>query len=268
MDSKILLVIAFTFIVHLINTVSYSMRIVGIRTGKIAVSFALFNVLALASRTANTLQGPLLAKTVENTIKYGLNTDLIHIFRMILVATTFASIIGMFLIPTFQRLFSKAVLTFDVYRSIPKLIFHSFSKSGVKHFKRCISIPSRANIKYIKIIKPKTIKIMILNIFAVGLLTTGTLASLYAGVLNPDFRTTASTLTPVITGFATVVMVIFIDPFLSVMTDDVIEGKTSESEFRMNIMAITISRIIGTLFSQVLLIPAAYIISFIVLKIL
>lgn len=268
MGYKILLVIIFTFIVHLINTIAYSIRIVGIRTGKIAVSFALFNVFALASRTANTLQGPLLAKTVENAIKYNLNTDLIIVFRLVLLSTTVASIIGMFLIPTFQRVFSKAVIKFDLYRSMPKLIFHSFSKSGVKHFKDCIKIPSKSNIRHFKSISGKTIKMMVLNVFAVGLLTTGTLASLLAGVLNPDFRTTASSLTPVVTGFATIALVLFIDPFLSVMTDDVIEGRTTENEFRANIMAITMSRIIGTLFAQIILIPATYLISWIVIHLL
>ena len=72
MTSQILIVLILTFLINLITTLSYSVRIVGIRTGRIAISFALFNILVLVSRTANGFQTPLLAKTLENDIKHGI----------------------------------------------------------------------------------------------------------------------------------------------------------------------------------------------------
>jgi|GEM_PF-3874846 len=39
---------------------------VGVRTGKIAVSFAVFNILALVSRIAVTFQVPILTKYVDH----------------------------------------------------------------------------------------------------------------------------------------------------------------------------------------------------------
>ena len=71
MTSQIALVLALTFLINLITTLSYSVRIVGIRTGRIAVSFALFNILVLVSRTANGFQAPLLASTIEKNINSG-----------------------------------------------------------------------------------------------------------------------------------------------------------------------------------------------------
>ena len=71
MTNQIIIVLILTFLINLITTLSYSVRIVGIRTGRIAVSFALFNILVLISRTAYGLQAPLLAKTVENNIYSG-----------------------------------------------------------------------------------------------------------------------------------------------------------------------------------------------------
>ncbi|MFW6273024.1 MAG: lipid II flippase family protein, partial [bacterium] len=43
MTIQIYLVLILTLIIHLISTLSYSVRIVGIRTRKIAISFSLFN---------------------------------------------------------------------------------------------------------------------------------------------------------------------------------------------------------------------------------
>ena len=71
MTTQIIIVLVLTFVINLITTLSYSVRIVGIRTGRVAISFALFNILVLVSRTANGFQAPLLAKTVENDIKVG-----------------------------------------------------------------------------------------------------------------------------------------------------------------------------------------------------
>lgn len=128
---QIIFVKIFTVIIHLISTLSYSVRIVGIRTRKIAISFALFNIMVLISRTSNSFQAPLLAKWIENNIQNNINPGTFEI-RLILLATTFATILGALLIPTFQRVLSKAVNNFSIHKSIPKLLLHGFTKSGIK----------------------------------------------------------------------------------------------------------------------------------------
>ena len=95
---------------------------------------------------------------------------------------------------------------------------------------------------------------------AIALWTTGVFASLYAGYLNPAFRVTSSTLSAVVNGTATILMFVFIDPQMSVMTDDVIEGRTSEPDFRRAVVWLVGSRLAGTLLAQLILIPAAMLI--------
>lgn len=268
MSLHIIVVIVLTFIIHFINTLAYSVRIVGVRTGKIAVSFALFNIVALVSRTANTIQAPLLAKTIERSIKYGISTQLIDDFRWILFSATLASILAGFFIPTFQRVYSKAVNSFDIFRSVPKLLMHGFSKAGIRQFKNNIKIPSKENVKQMGVAKNIPFKIIIYNVIVVALLTVGVLSALYAGLLRPEFRTTASTLSSLITGLATILLFVFIDPYLSIMTDDVIAGKASEAQFRRCIMYMVIGRVFGTLLAQVLFLPSARLIAFVAAKIL
>jgi len=55
-------------------------------------------------------------------------------------------------------------------------------------------------------------------------------------------------------------MFVFIDPQMSVMTDDVMEGKTSEPQFRRAVVWLVGSRLAGTLLAQLLLLPAAMLI--------
>lgn len=102
--------------------------------------------------------------------------------------------------------------------------------------------------------------VIFLNITAVVLWTIGVFTSLYAGYLNPALRVTSSQLSAVVNGVATIMMFVFIDPHMSVMTDDVVEGKTSESQFRKAIVWLVGSRLAGTLLAQLLLVPAAMLI--------
>lgn len=255
LDIRIILVIILTFIITLIGTLAYSVRLVGVRTGKIAISFALFNVLALVSRTANTIQVPLLTNFVEKNE----GNEVIRYFHMIIISAGIATILGAILIPTFQRILSKAVMRFSIDRSIPQIIIHGFSRAGVKQFKTCIGMPATETIKEIKInTLPK--KIIIFNIIAVALLVVGSLGPIYAGIIEPSLRATCLSLSGIINGFASILLFIFIDPFLSVKTDDVVEGKCSHTDFRKCVIGMVGAKVAGTFFALLLLVPAAKVI--------
>ncbi|MBZ9687098.1 lipid II flippase Amj family protein [Clostridium estertheticum] len=263
MSTQVIIVLILTVIISIISTLAYSVRIVAVRTGRIAVSFAVFNIFALISRTANSVQAPLLAKTIENTIKIGNPQSLLSTFRWILLSTTFATIIGSALMPTFIKVFGKAVESFSINRSIPKLLLHGFSKSGILQFKNSVTRPKKENLSLLKNFKIMPKKIILLNTLAFSISTVGVLASLYAGCLNPELRTTCSTLSAVITGLSTILMVIFIDPYISILTDDVIKGECTQLQFDRCIIFIVGGLIVGTILAQILLVPAAQIISFI-----
>jgi len=263
MSIQVITVLFLTVIISIISTLAYSVRIVGVRSGRIAVSFAVFNIFALISRTANTVQAPLLAKTIEGTIKIGNPQSLLPTFRWILFSTTIATIIGSALMPTFIKVFGKIVESFSVNRSVPKLLLHAFSKSGIEQFKSSVTKPKKENLAQFTSFKMIPKKIIIINTLAFSVQTVGVLASLYAGCINPTLRTTCSTLSAVITGTATILMVIFIDPYISILTDDVIKGECSQLQFDRCIIFIVGGLTVGTVIAQFLLVPAAEVISLI-----
>ena len=257
MDNQLIVICVLTFVIHLIGTLAYAARIAGVRTRRIAVSFSLFNILILLSRTSNSFQGPFLAKRIENTIAGGASHGLLVDFRWMLWSATVATIVGALLTPTFQRLFSRAVVHFQANRSVPRLLLHVFFKGGLTQLKNVASMPVAANLSQIRSGSPISPWTVALNVLAIALWTTGVFASLYAGYLNPELRVTSSTLSAVVNGAATVMMVVFIDPQMSVMTDDVIEGRTTESHFRRAVVWLVGSRLAGTLLAQLILVPAA-----------
>jgi hypothetical protein len=261
MDLNLFIICLLTFVIHLIGTLAYSIRIAGVRTRRIAVSFALFNILALVSRTSNSFQGPFLAKRIEQNILHAPTGSIITDFRWLLWSATLATLLGAILIPTFQRAFSRAVLHFQIHRSIPKLLLRICHREGLISVRDFISIPDPRNVAALRAVNSISIGTILLNVIAVSLWTVGVFAALYAGYLNPQLRVTSNSLSSIVNGVSTILMFVVIDPQLSLLTDDVVEGRQSESNFRRAIVWLVGSRFMGTILAQFLLIPAASLIA-------
>jgi len=88
----------------------------------------------------------------------------------------------------------------------------------------------------------------------------GVLSAIYAGTIDPEFRVTASSLSAVINGVATIMMFILIDPYLAGLTDDVVEGEVSQGFYRRVLVWMVLSRLAGTVLAQILLVPGAHLI--------
>jgi hypothetical protein len=260
MDRQLLLICFLTFVIHLIGTLAYSVRIAGVRTRRIAVSLALFSIMLLVSRTSNSFLGPFLAKRVETSLHGAASGALLADFRWLLVSASLATIAGAILTPTFQRVFCRAVLHFQAHRSIPKLVLHGFFKGGLSYVRDVASLPAAQNVTAIRTGHGVPAKITLLNVAAMALWTVGVFAALYAGALDPSVRVTSSMLSSIINGGATIMMAVFIDPHMSGMTDDVVDGKVSEGQFRKAVVWLVGSRLAGTVAAQALLVPSALLI--------
>jgi hypothetical protein len=254
MDIQLALICFLTFVIHLMGTLAYSVRIAGVRTRRVAMSFALFNILVLVSRTSNGFQVPFMNKRVEQSAG---NPHLLSDFRWFLFSATLATLLGAILIPTFQRVFSQALLRFQAHRSVPKLLMHALLGGGFASLRQFVSLPVSANLSGLRAGPSVSARVVTLNVLAMALWTVGVFAPAYAGFLNPELRLTSGGLSSLINGLATILMFIVIDPQISVMTDDVVEGKISESAFRRAIVWLVGGRFAGTILAQLLLIPAA-----------
>ncbi|MEQ1640523.1 MAG: lipid II flippase Amj family protein [Novosphingobium sp.] len=263
MDAQLLVICLLTFVINLIGTLAYSARIAGVRTRRIALSFALFNILVLVSRTSNSFLGPFLAKRIEVRLADGSGATLLADFQLILLSASAAVAIGIVLVPTGQRLFAKAIGYFQEHRSIARLVMKTATPTGLKAVRDAVHPPSLTHLRGYIGERGVGWGMLASNCLAQALLTVGVMASLYAGYLNPEFRVTASQLSAVINGFATILLFALIDPQLSVMTDDAVDGRISEALFRRTIVWISLSRLAGTILAQVLFLPSAMLVAWI-----
>ena len=256
MDLNLLVICALTFVIHLVGTLAYSVRIVGTRTRRIALSLSLFNILILVSRTSNSFQAPLLAKRVESQLLVDSTASTMD-FRVLLLSATLATIVGALLIPTCQRVLARWVTAIGQRRSIWAMARRAASPVWLAHVRESAVMPRWQNIRRAGATPHVSWSVIALNAIAMAVWSVGVFAALYAGYLRPDLRLTASQLSSVVNGMATILMFAFIDPYLSLMTDEVAEGTVAEAQFRRSIVWLTGSRVAGTLLAQIILVPAS-----------
>ncbi len=261
MDTELIIICALTGVINLIGALAYAARIAGVRTRRIALSFALFNVLLLVSRTSNGFLGPFLAKRIETALASGGGDALIWDLRLVLFAAAASVLMGILLVPTGQRMFAAAITFFQANRSTTRLLLRSVTPAGLSTIRDSVALPSSETLRSLK--KPRGVSWAVLaaNAAAQGLLAVGVLAALYAGYLVPEFRVTASQTTAIVNGFATILLFALIDPQISALTDDVVDGSVSEATFRRAMIWVSLSRLVGTLLAQALLVPAAVVIA-------
>ncbi|MEW9500307.1 lipid II flippase Amj family protein [Jeotgalibacillus marinus] len=254
---NLLFIFFFLFLIHSVETLAYAVRLSGARVRMIASALSLFNIMVIVSRLANMMQQPFTGSLIdsaptENTLEFVENQ-----FRVLIGASTLGTLFGIVLLPTFIALFSRAIIHLSEEKgSVPALIkkgmTFEFIRRGVKHF----SLPKLSYLKNINI-EDIPINLFLVNLIITAIYTIGVLSALYAALLVPDKATTAIMASGLINGVATILLVIFIDPKISVLADDVVNQRGSYLTLKSISLLMITSRLLGTLFAQVLFIPGA-----------
>jgi hypothetical protein len=237
------------------ETVAYSVRIAAVRTQKLAVSFSLFNLIAQVARLSMLIVFPLLGSMVDRAIE----NNTVHLlegpFRLVILAMTLGSVCGAFLIPLFVGAFSRLINHFAAVGSVPRLFF-----SLVENRKAWLR-PRRVRVDYSRVRRaslqglPRAF--VLVNILVVAIYTVGSLASIYAGSLVPELRTTTSNLAGVVNGLGAVLLMIFVDPTMAMITDDAMQGKRPLRQVQSAVVYLVCGKVVGTLLAQALFTPAA-----------
>lgn len=267
--TRLFLVAGTMAIIHAIMTFAYAVRLAGVRTGRLAISLSLYNIIFLAASTANAIQVPVLAKLLEETIMThngdpglylgGLVTDL----RFTLAGAVLGTLVAALLLPSFVNLFVRAIMWFEETGSLPKMLRVVLDSRRLRGALEGIRLPQWAAIK--KNFSPRAmteLKIpkgfLMANIFITALHATGLQAAILAGGILPEFRTTASGLSSVVYGGATLGLALIVDPVAAMVTDQGLRGERPEQEVRQMVWYLVLTRLLGTVLSQVILVPGAY----------
>lgn len=259
-NSYIIIVCFLTALIHFIGIASLSARIVGTRTKRLASSASIFNIIILFSQFANTLQAPLLTKTVEKSILNNEDPN-IFIFRFIILSSTIGAAMGALSIPTIQRFMEKGVKSLYIHNSVFKVLLKSIKISTLSHLRDSIKIPVKNNFIRLNRFNDINIGVITLNLIVYSFTTVSVLSCLYAGYLNPLLRTTSLSMSGIANGIGAIGMLLFVEPFNAILTDKVIDGSISNAYFRRHLTFVIVARVLGTISGQLLFIPIAHIIA-------
>ncbi|WP_426333051.1 lipid II flippase Amj family protein [Paenibacillus silvae] len=252
----------FTMLIHAADSLSYALRLGGLRTRRIALAISLAGILLLVSRTSNMAQGPMIGSLVDTAAR-GANPHFAAQLHWLMGAATIGTAIAIFCFPTMVKLSSRMVVHFEAAGSIPGMVRNLLKRSKIRNAAYYITPPSWQMAKrLVQHGMPR--RLMLLNVAVTAIYTTGVLSSLYSAYLYPAQAVAASQSTGLINGMATILLTILIDPRISLLSDRSIRGEIRLDRMNQIYGCMLISRLFGTMVAQVLLIPLAYWIGWIV----
>lgn len=276
---QLFVALAINVLVQAIQIGAYAARLAGVRTGRIATSISLFNLFVTASRLATLIYtlmlGPLSDKA-GNAVKTILSRhpplpdtsaligQIQHTFewqlRLIIVAGTVGTILGSLMLPMFTYLYVRGVRSFEHTKSLPhslarladpRVLWDVLTHLRVPHYREIFSFSTR-NI-------PR--RLLIFNVVVTGIYAIGVVAAYYASVLDVNVARTAIGISGIINGIGTIAFTFFVDPTSSIIVDEAVKGERPHEEVKAMVFYLSVTAILGWLVSQVLLWPAAWIIS-------
>ncbi|CAM3613197.1 lipid II flippase Amj family protein [Paenibacillus lupini] len=255
MLQQILIVCICTFIIHFSETLTYSLRLAGVRLGKLAVAISLTGIIVLISRTANMLQAPLTGKIVD--VSKHLPSDLVMQFRMVLAYASFGTLAAIILFPSAVFLSKRIITNLELTGSIPQLFISSVSIRKVKNARFHLRVPRMEMLSRLRIGGiPK--RLFLLNILVTAIYTVGVLAALLAATYSIGSSIAASQSSGLINGMATILLTILIDPQIGLLTDKVLKGEKEIAALNKVFGLLMISRLLGTILAQFILVPSAH----------
>jgi Alternate to MurJ len=254
--SIVAIILLLTAVVHCLDTASYASRIAGVRTGRLALTGAMFNILSLVSRVANALQAPLLATVVDRMVHQGSLSGMSRIFHLIIGAASVGTLLGAALIPSCSSLFSRGALAFEFHGSFFALVLHTMSTRGLSRISQHFRMPLPDSLRQASRFNlPRSF--FLLTSVVIAIYTVGVASTIYASALVPAMVRTATTLTSVINGIGTLLLVLLIDPVSAVVTDQALRGNRPVAAVSHIVIWQVAGRFAGTLLAQLLFVPAA-----------
>jgi hypothetical protein len=245
---------------------AYAARLAGARSGRVATAISLFNLFSTAGRLAAMIYLPILGALADKAgfaAHQGAAEHAVVVnrflwqLRLIVFAGGGGALLGTVLLPTFVMFYLRAITSFERLESIPKAALRVLSPAKILGLARAMRVarPSsllRLPLRYV----PKDV--LLLNTLITAVYGIGVTAATYASVLDPTAARTALLSSGLINGLATIAYNIVVDPASALMTDRTVRGERSIRDVKALVAYLSLTAIAGYFVSQLLLIPAAW----------
>ena len=237
------------FVIHFIAVVSYSARVSGGLLGRVASSVAIMNILLIVSRAASALSAPIIAKSIEMSLDEQMVISE-NMIRVYLISGLVGGVSALLLFERARSYFTLVLL--DSTTNLIKKMFTSFFCKGVWQKEKNDKVISSKSIN---------IKVYIANTIGTAIWIATPMSAMLAGILVPEFRTTAIYVAAFVNGVATILLFSYCDPYFARNIDNVGENKDQRNSVRLIMKYAAVSYVFAIILSQILLTPFAHLIS-------
>ena len=253
------------FILLLAGTI-YSSRVSAVRTAQVATSIAVFNFFSLISRIAAQVYNPLVGAVTDELTHRDTGVSLSgealgtleYFNRGLIGGATLGCLISVLMIPTFVRVYDAVIMQMTKHGELSTVIAMACHPKRWPMILRTLTAPWKQAVTFSALSRlPKGF--LIGNVVVLTFMTVGQLASIYAGAaLAPEVARTATLLSPLINGVATITLSIIVDPMSARIVDHAIKGDRPIEDVETMTFWLAMGSVIGTMAAQVLFIPAAW----------
>jgi len=260
-DKRLIIIFVITFFINFLSVSSASLRFAGIKTNSITTSLSLSNIILLITRLANLFQTPFLGSMIDLAFKNNQTDTLLLKLHVIIFSATLGTFVGMLFFNTFENIFIKWINLFNKTLSIPKTFYYLiYPKTYISIVKSISKVNFYLDKKELREI-PKVI--IFSSLFVSAFWTTGVLSAMYASVLVPEYSRTATILSGIVNGIATILFTIFLDPIIAHITDKVYNNQKDIKFLYNAVFLMLVFTLLGTILAQFVLKPGAIVIAFI-----
>jgi hypothetical protein len=257
---QLFLIFVLTTVIHAVDTGAHAARLAGVRTGRLTLARSLYNVLALSSRGANALAGPLIGSLTDLAVTRGNVSSLLAEYRIILLAASAGTLVAGLLIPSLSRILASGVGAYERRRSLPRVIVRGLSVRGGRQMWRDL-VPPRLEAVRQSRRSPFPKRFLVISILITSLYTVSYFAALYASALVPEGARTAASLPPLVNGVGVLLMILVVDPIAALVTDEALRGQRPLPDVTYITIWQVGARLVGTLLAQALLGPAGWVLA-------
>ncbi|MBI3925070.1 MAG: DUF2837 family protein [Armatimonadetes bacterium] len=254
------LIVLLNVLFALMASTTYSSRVSAVVTRKVASALAIYNLFFLITRLAGQIYAPILGALSDHVV----SSPTLHLghltvmFRWVLLGSAVGACLGWLLMPTFVEVYNRAIEQLNKKNgSVPAVIFASLNPRNWTTILSCLRRPSLFGLRaadYRRI--PRGF--ILANVLVIAVHTVGVVAAIYAGAnLDQELARTATLLSSVVNGIATITLSIVVDPMSALITDQTVKAERPTEDIYAMAVLLMGGMLLGTLLSQLILLPAA-----------
>ncbi len=255
---SLLMVAGINCIVTLLQAAANMDRISAVLTKRVATALSLYNVFFLVTRLAGQVYSPVLGSISDHAVQTGNIASLGPAFRTVVFGASAGVFIGVLLMPTFVQIYTRAIVELEKDGSLPKLFLRLLHPRAWLAMIRCLRRPTLFGVR-LKDLWELPQSFIWGNVFVTSVTTVGVISAIYAGAqLSGHLARTATLLSSVVNGLATITLSIVVSPMAALITDQCAADERPRKHIYSMTVFLMLGMLLGTLLSQLLFGPATW----------